>query len=685
MKLKALALCLTGFTSLPALTAAIKTEEVVISASKTAVDPFLATKDVSVVEHDKMVSSGRDNLPEMLSDETSVSLETDGTPGVKRISLRNESASRTLLLVDGIRVDDFKTKSGAPVLVNPYFVDRVEILRGPSSVLYGSDALGGVVQVITKDYSDKSLSFETGAMYTSAHEGFSEFLNASGSYRDFHYKLGAFGSDMGDVYLSGHERLDNTSYRQKGFNAAFAYDFSRHFTAELTHEYFNVSARTASDSTDSQYEDFTANIPKWRREKTVLNLKFNQLSDVIEKADLSFYLQENDKDFNSQVSAAGPFVYAENRQDTFGALGQIDLNLSDTFYLITGFEVREDKLKSDSGASLSIGDVGIYDRDLKQDTYALYALLRTFITDDLTLETGLRYTYMETRAGSSTMSMQTRAGDFSLGNTLGTDRDDSFLVGSIGLNYIINDENAVRFSYSQGYRAPNLQELYLTTFTGQMQSGNPNLKEETSDSFELGFRHESDLGDLDANLFYTMADDYIDTVHTGSYSVEVTETLSIPTELEAYYYRNISKAVSYGLELTGRLYLGNFTPYLNTTIMRRQYKTDSGSTYDTGTPLLKGRAGVRFDDNIWANPYYVDLFTRFATECDNDNLDGASYFDDYHFSGYVTLNLALGMNFLGESLKIFGTFENIFDEDYRTSELISEPGRFFTLGFSYTY
>ncbi len=654
-----------------------QSEEVVISASRIEEDLFQVTKSVSVATQESLRESGQDTLPSMLEDETSVGLVSDGTPGVKRVSLRSESSSRTLLLVDGQRIDDAKTKSGAPFLVNPFFIDRVEILRGSSSVLYGSDALGGIVQVFTKDYSEKPFSFEVGGNFNSSGNGFAEYLNASGSLDKFHYKASVFGTEMGDVYLSDRERLDNTSYRQKGGNVGLAYDINSKFTLELIHEYFDLDANTASDSTDQDYANFKAHIPQWKREKTSLNFAFKDLNELVEKLNFSFYLQENDKDFNSQVSARGPYVYALNEQDTKGATGQIDLALSPMFYLISGFEVRRDELKSDSGAQFgeNMGPVvssmrlNIEDRDLKQDTYALYSLLETYLTDSLTLETGLRYTYVKTDSGNSALDV----GPMKMPLSQNQDSSDNFLVGSVGLNWALNEENALRASFSQGYRSPNLQEMYLTTFTGEVQLGNPDLKEERSNSFELGFNHQGEQLDLDVNLFYTKAKDYIDTYQVFEGAMDI------------YSYRNISKAISYGVELDTKLYLDPFTAYSNLTVMRRKYETATEESYDTLTPLLKGRLGLRYDDVMFNQNYHVDLFSRFATKADNDNLDGASYFDDSHLAGYMTLNLGFGMDFFNESLKVYGSFENILDKDYRTSELISEPGRFFTLGFSYTY
>ena len=148
MKVSALAAALSAALCTVVQAESLTTGAVVVSATRVEQSVSDAVSSVSVVQGEDLTASGADTLPEMLKDVPAARVVTDGTPGVQRIALRGENASRTLLLVDGERIDDSKTKSGAPYLINPFFVERVEILRGPSSVLYGSDALGGIVNVI---------------------------------------------------------------------------------------------------------------------------------------------------------------------------------------------------------------------------------------------------------------------------------------------------------------------------------------------------------------------------------------------------------------------------------------------------------------------------------------------------------------------------------------------------------
>ena len=138
----------------------VQGETVVVTASRMAQPLLDVDASMAVVSAEQARTMGVDNVPEMLREEPGVTLMSDGTPGVKRVALRGENPSRTLLMVDGQRIDDQKNKSGAPLLINPYFIERIEVVKGPSSVLYGSDALGGIVNVITKQAAEVPFEFD---------------------------------------------------------------------------------------------------------------------------------------------------------------------------------------------------------------------------------------------------------------------------------------------------------------------------------------------------------------------------------------------------------------------------------------------------------------------------------------------------------------------------------------------
>lgn len=657
--------------SLPAVAEQILTvDTIVVSGSRSAEDLLDEASSISVIKPDAKIAA--DNVPDLIKDVGSVNLVSDGTPGVKRISIRGENASRTLLLVDGQRIDDAKTKSGAPLLINPFFIDHVEVLKGPSSVLYGSDAMGGIVHVITKQASEEPFAAQGGAAYCGSGNGFAEYLNLSGTLGDFSYVLGGFNTDMGDMYLSGHDRVDNTSYYSKGLNAHLSYLLTPDSLLSFTSEYFNVNAFTASTTDDPVYRDFKAHIPKWQRVKNALSLELNDINEYLAKVSLSAYVQDNDKDFSSTMQSRSLEVGVENEQHTYGGNLQFELALSEMFYLTLGYDGRVDELCADSSATFSSMNVSYSDDDYQQTTHALYALLETYLTDTLTLDTGVRWNYVETEVGSSTLPsfMLAQGGTGSFSNTR--------VVGSAGLVWHAIDNGALRLNWSQGFRVPNIQELYLTTFTGEMQLGNPELDPETSNNYELGFRYAGSALTADAALFYTKAENYIETYRLAS-----SELPPYLAGMLAYSYRNIASAESYGAELSLAYAFDYLTPYLDVTLMERKYDTGTETSTHTGTPKLKGRAGLRYADSYLNLPYYADVYTRFATRSRNDNLDGASYFDNTDFAGYMTLNLQLGIS-CGDKQQwnFYAGIDNIFDKDYQTTELIKEPGRFFSVGVS---
>ncbi len=655
-------------------------DTIVVTGSRSTGDLLSQAASMSVVKPDLNVSA--DNVADLLKDIGSVNLSSDGTPGVKRVSIRGENASRTLILVDGERIDDYKNKSGAPLLVNPFFIDRIEVLKGPSSVLYGSDAMGGIVNVISKQASDRPFAAEGGIAYVGSGNGFSEFVNVSGTQGGFRYVLGGFNTDMGDLYLADRERVDNTSYYSKGVNAQLSYAFSDQAELTFKSEYFDLNAFTSTTVEDSIYSTFRAHIPEWERVKNSLKLDLYDLNEYVAKVSLSGYLQNNDKKFNSTMSANQLAVEVLNEQDTYGGNIQLEFSLGDLFYLTTGYDGRVDELNSDSYAAApflgyflpgSQTSLSYSDDDYKQSSHALYALLETYLTERLTLDTGVRWNYVKTSPGSSSLDSMFAGMPGFDGSHDGF--SNSHFVGSAGLVYRAFDNGAFRLNWSQGFRVPNIQELYLTTFTGEIQMGNSDLKPETSNNYEAGFRYEGDRLTGDVALFYTKAENYIETYRR-----------SLPphmSNMPLYSYHNIASAESYGLEASMSYDFDYLLPYLDLTLMQRRYDTGSQSSTDTGTPKLKGRAGFKYDDSYAGVPYYADFFMRFASACKNDNLDGVSYFDDSRFAGYVTFNLQAGLS-LGQEhkLHLYVGVDNILDKDYQTTELIKEAGRFFSAGLS---
>ena len=122
-----LMLCAMGIV--PAAFAQQKTDDnvmttntVIVTAKRAEQDLLQAQPTVNVVKAEDKIVKGATLITDMVKDIPGVELVTDGTPGINVINIRGEKEGRTVLLVDGQRVDDQKTKSGTPLLVNPFFI-----------------------------------------------------------------------------------------------------------------------------------------------------------------------------------------------------------------------------------------------------------------------------------------------------------------------------------------------------------------------------------------------------------------------------------------------------------------------------------------------------------------------------------------------------------------------------------
>ena len=656
----------------------VKAGDVYVTATRVERELQQVPMSLTVMTAEDVQKSGARTVGELLQDVPGVQIQNDGSQGLKRVSIRGEDAFRTLVLIDGQKISEHKSMSGSPILIDASRIERVEVIKGPASVLYGSDAIGGVVNIITKKGGQKPIEGEFWTGFNGASRGWSEGSALRGNVDGFKYRFSASHSDQGNIHTPDGE-LDNTNFRQTDVSGFISYDFTDKFTLGAGIDYYKGSFNsTAMEYVNDPNSDFFVRVPKWNRTKYYTFAELKDVNEYLTRVRFDAYYQKSEKDMRNYVNLADsamPFIvdnYANNITRSKGFSLQTDWQLGDSHFLVTGYELNYDKLDSSGRADMilrQLPQMGVmfYTDKLyegNQLNQSVFASMETQLPADLTLTYGVRWTHVKTELTRG----EELGSSPNVGNTILPTGDDSESrpVFNVGLVWTGIEDLALRASWAQGFRVPNLTEKYIgTAMGGGTVWGNPDLDPETSNNFEIGARWNPGKTNLDVALFYSDADDYIASV-------------LLPNSEEEYTYTNVASAKTFGTELSLNHSFdtswGQFTPYVTATWMRRQYDDGDGwKTYDTATPALVGRYGVRYAKALHPQcDFRADIFGRSQSATKYASKDGSS---DYELGGFTTANISLGFDFgQNKEFSLIAEVLNIFDKRYQYNNAIMEPG-----------
>ena len=657
----------------------VELDEVKVTAGRVEQELMDVNMSVSVITQEEIRRSSARNVGELLEDIPGVRINNDGGQGMKRIKIRGEDAFRTLVMIDGQKVSEHKSMSGSPMLIDPSMIERIEVIKGPASVLYGSDAIGGAINIITKKGGTKPIEGEVSAGMNTSASGKNASGSIYGGIDGWKYRLSASIEDNDNLKTPKGD-MENTYFTARSVSGFLSYDFTPDATVGASLDYYDLEF----GSSDVNMPGFAVDVPKWSRFKTAVFGEFRNISDAFVRLRTDVFYQKSKKDMvNSvpgieEIPGMGSIPYvvqpmAYNTTNQYGFSLQTDWQLGERNYLIAGYELSYDDLSAQSITTNSLlpimgvdAVVGNYLYDGYQMTNAVYASMETQLPSDITLTYGARYTWVHTDMDMTRIKGSNQITD---GST-----SDGKLIFNAGLMWRASDNLSLRASYAQGYRAPILQELYVDTAMGQNSSytyANPELKPETSDNFEIGVRWNSTYVSADIAAFYSEADDYIATLWNEN---------ALPKK--GYQYSNVAEAKTFGIELTSSVRIAEtgFEPYLTATWMRRQYQNGNGfSTYDTATPEFMLRYGVRWSGMYAGLGLRADAFARSQTEIEyDDGVQSATDSSSYRLGGYTTLNLTAGVDFGPKRQYSFDLgLYNIFDKGYQEQTSIYEPGRYF--------
>lgn len=683
--------------------------EIVVTATRAERELFDVPSTVSVVDAKQMERESKGTIAQQLQDIPGIMVSDGGIGGgSKRVTIRGEGGARVLILIDGMKISEQKSMDGSMIMIDPNNVERIEVIKGPSSVLYGSEAIGGVVNIITKKGGNKPVQGSLAFTWDGSNESLTPYVSLYGRHEGFSYRFSGDYIDAGDK-TGGSGRIRNSGYRQRNFSAYMDYSWDKGKAGFGYDHYWSKSkipgVVTTAASASSMPLIGTVNgisttridleLPRWERDRLHAFVELEDLSNTLRKVRFSPFVQKTRKDFTNEISArftgegmfAGAPAVGEtdvsqnpvtiNKQATYGANLQTDWTFGASHYVIAGVDYLYDDLDARTenegyvrisvtrpngaviwqlpGVNVVTSSSNFYKGS--QQTVAAYVQDEWSLHPDWTVTTGFRGTWVWSELSDTDDRRALNSSD-----------SDSNVVGSLGVVYAGFRDWRLRALYSSGYRYPLLNQLYIGTSHGGSgyTYGNPELKPETSHNVEIGARYEAHGLRGDFSMFYTRAADYI-----------TTSRLPSVDGIAYYMFDNVNAARTFGAEFTlAYLYQPyHLTPYVSGTYIRRAFDSGGklGETYDTGLPNQYGRVGLKFERPIAPQvDFYADAYARIAARTKERVSDGTT--EKLH--GWGTANLAAGARFgKNREYSVDINLNNIFDKSYVPAmSSLEDPG-----------
>ncbi len=560
--------------------------------------------------------------------------------GIARIRIRGEEARRTRILINGQAITDHTTY-GPPVVVDPATVERIEVVRGASSVVSGQRAIGGTINIITKRRTDEPFEASSTLSYFGASDGWRISNSIAGREGGFTWRLNQGASEIGNRHAAGIGELVPSDVSDRNLSGYMGYEFGNHWIG-LEAQAFDLSSNVYIAQ-----PGFSIGLPKRDLRKINAFYEGTDLTPWLTSLKIDAYHQTIDREFRNRF---GPIRSdSMDEQATYGINATAELQLTENSRTIVGAQYENDFLDVDATNARTILPPPDPSDPLRRYEESRIVTTSVFAQNEITLSPqwalhfGGRYYHVEADLEQSNINAPT------------SQSDDRFLV-SAGIVWTPNDEWALRGLFSQGYNYPTLNQLFSEAVGGRtLVLPNPDLKAETANNFELGARFDNGATILDTTIFYTEAKDYIDR-----------QLLPSDASGRRSQYRNISQAETLGLEIYAEHRLASgLTPWVSGALIEREFNYASGFTSThSGTPFVSGSVGLRRDFEFRGMAASFDLFATGESHAKLLEPDASTGdIEVTESGGWSTVNLRGALE-LNKHATVSLQLNNIFNKQY---------------------
>lgn len=464
-QLSVMALLLGGSTLIQAADEVLS--PIVVTATRTAQSADETLAAVSVITREKIEQSISRDVAELLATEAGISLSRTGGPGSgTNVYLRGTSPDHTLVLIDGIRAGSATTGQFSWETLRPEQIERIEVVRGPRTSLYGSDAIGGVIHIFTREQKGGYVSASTGSYGTRE-------LNA-----------GVTAGDTWRLSLSaGTIHSDGLPTKSDG---------------DEEHAYDNNNATLRLQGNVTAHTDLL-------------------LSTTQSQGSKEHDVDTGDSDFLNRVTSLH-LTHRRGEWEQTLKIGQaLDEYTSHSPYTPSTITTLRDSAswQHTIGTALGLTTLGIdywVDNAEKDDSG---------IIDESITQQGI-FAEQQWSSGNNDLQIALRGDDH---ETFGTTTN-----GSIAIGHQFDANNRTYLSYGKAFKAPTVNDLYWpysaytssTSGTTYITQGNPDLKPEQSATVEFGITQRAQRTEVTVNIYRTWAENLIDWLGIASAPSEYT-------------------------------------------------------------------------------------------------------------------------------------------------------------------
>lgn len=648
-------------------TAADTIDEITVTATRRAESLTEVSAAVAVVREDEVAPV----LTDSLRDAVGVYVQQT-TPGQGAVILRGLRGSAVLHLVDGMRLNNAIFRD-APTqyfsLVPATAIERVEILRGSPTSLYGSDAVGGVVQAVTKlprfeasgQRGDLSLRVDSAELAKS--------LAGTFEFGDERLAAGISASTLatGNRRIGGGERVGPSNFESTSLRAVVSATPSENRS-------WYVDAQYLEQPETPRFDELVAGFGQTEPDSLIFSFKPNsraflhgQFQQSFERFDwvVDGAWQQIDDDRESLGSGDTALRLEENRSSLFGLTSRWSGETAGVAW-IAGAEAYLDTVDSArrevdlmTGATSALASR--FPDGSKIEQTALFANGHRRVVERLQLGGGLRFSRVDVDLAATELTAATtvKASDISADLGMILDLDDALqLTANAGF----------------GFRAPNVFDLgTLGNRTGnRFNIPNTSLDSEKVSHYDIGLRHLAGASSWEVVAYFV---DYSDRITSVSTNTETDDGRDIVQST------NAAAAEIYGIEAGFRVSLNELVRLRGTVNYSRGEQTVDGLTEPSDRiPPLGGHLAIEYQvhesTELHAELHFADQQDRLSARDVNDNR-----IDPDGTPGWTTLNIGTHIN-LPANTKLSLLVDNILDQGYRYhGSGIDAPGRNLRLQF----